>query len=428
MNIEDIRAMEVLDSRGNPTLYAEVSVKGIRAGAMVPSGASTGSGEALELRDAEPGRYAGKGVSRAVANVNTSLRELLCGSDVRAQYDIDQRMCDLDATADKSHLGANAILAVSLACAHAGADACGIPLYRYLMDLYQQRYRPRPEILPLPMMNVLNGGMHADNRLEVQEFMLLPQGFNSFAEALRAGAEVFHSLRGVLLESRMSTGVGDEGGFAPDLASSAEALDMLMRAIDDAGYRPGEDIALAMDCAATEFHSDGYYHLEGRKLETEELCDYLHQLLQKYPIRSVEDGMDEADNLGWKLMTERLGGAVQLVGDDLFVTDAERLKQGIAGGLANAILIKPNQIGTLSETFKTIALAADADYGIVISHRSGETEDTTIADLAVAVGAGQIKTGSLSRSERVAKYNRLLMIERMDDFDYAAGRYMRGPG
>ncbi|MFZ5652967.1 MAG: phosphopyruvate hydratase [Pseudomonadota bacterium] len=410
--IADIRAYEILDSRGNPTLNVDVVLeRGALGSACVPSGASTGSREALELRDGDPARYLGKGVRRAVANVNGPLRDLLRGADAADQRELDRRMCAADGTDNKGRLGANAILGVSLAAARAAAAGRGLPLYRHLAELFGAGgggYR-----MPVPMMNILNGGEHADNNVDIQEFMIQPVGAPSFAEALRAGAEIFHALKKVLRGRGLATAVGDEGGFAPDLASNAEALAVIGEAVAAAGYRLGADITLALDCAASEFFRDGRYELrgEGRSFAAAGFVDYLAELCARYPITSIEDGLDESDWAGWKLLTERLGGRVQLVGDDLFVTNTAILRRGIEQGVANAILIKPNQIGTLSETLDAIAMARAAGYRAVISHRSGETEDTTIADLAVATAAGQIKTGSLCRSDRVAKYNRLLRIE-----------------
>jgi enolase len=405
--IAGIAALEILDSRGNPTLEAVVSLAGGAEGrARVPSGASTGVHEAVELRDGDPHRYAGKGVRNALANVVGVIGPELVGLDVMDQAALDARMCALDGTPNKSRLGANAILAVSLACSHAAAAALGVPLYRRLGE-------DRGLVLPVPLLNVLNGGAHAQTRVDFQEFMLAPIGLPSFAEALRAGAECFHALRSILHARGLGTGQGDEGGYAPDLEHNEAALELLLEAIHAAGYTPGNDIAIALDPAASEFYEDGRYVLrgEGRTLEGAELVDLWAAWCDKYPIVSIEDGMAEDDWDGWKLLTDRLGAKVQLVGDDIFVTNTERLQLGFDRGVANAILIKLNQIGTVTETLETIALAAAHKYGTVISHRSGETEDTSIADLAVAVNAGQIKTGAPSRSERVAKYNRLLRIE-----------------
>ena len=411
MEIIDIRAREILDSRGNPTVEAEVEVEGGFTGsAGVPSGASTGSREALELRDKDPSRYLGKGVLKAVENINTRLREMLIGREVQAQADIDQMMIDMDGTENKGNLGANAMLAVSLATAAAAAKARGLQLYEYLAELDGS---PGRYSMPVPMMNILNGGEHADNNVDIQEFMVQPVGAATFTEALRCGAEIFHTLKAVLSSNGLSTAVGDEGGFAPNLPSNEAALQMIMEAIDKAGYRAGEDVFLALDCAASEFYKDGGYVLSGedKQFNSEGFSDYLADLVDRYPILSIEDGLDESDWDGWAYLTKILGDRIQLVGDDLFVTNPAILKKGIDEGVANSILIKVNQIGTLSETLEAIKLARVAGYTTVISHRSGETEDTTIADLAVATAAGQIKTGSLCRSDRVAKYNRLLRIE-----------------
>ena len=383
---------------------------GFTGSAGVPSGASTGSREALELRDKDPSRYLGKGVLKAVENINTRLREMLIGREVQAQADIDQMMIDLDVTENKGNLGANAMLAVSLATAAAAAKAKGLQLYEYLAELDGS---PGRYSMPVPMMNILNGGEHADNNVDIQEFMVQPVGAATFTEALRCGAEIFHTLKGVLSSNGLSTAVGDEGGFAPNLPSNEAALQMIMEAIDKAGYRAGEDVFLALDCAASEFYKDGSYVLSGedKQFNSEGFSDYLADLVDRYPILSIEDGLDESDWDGWAYLTKILGDRIQLVGDDLFVTNPAILKKGIDEGVANSILIKVNQIGTLSETLEAIKLARKAGYTTVISHRSGETEDTTIADLAVATAAGQIKTGSLCRSDRVAKYNRLLRIE-----------------
>lgn len=404
--IEDIIAREILDSRGRPTIEAEVYLtSGAYGLAQVPSGASTGTFEAHELRDDDKNRYGGKGVLTAVRNVREKIAPTIIDRDALDQAGVDYAMIDRDGSANKKNLGANAILAVSLATAKAAADELQIPLYRYLGG-------PMSNVLPVPMMNVINGGAHADNNVDFQEFMIMPVGAASFKEALRWGAEVFATLGKVLKEKGLlSGGVGDEGGYAPNLGSNEEALEILMSAIDRAGYKPGEEIALAMDVAASEFYQDGKYTYDGSEHSPEEFVDYLAQLTEKYPIVSIEDGLDEEDWDNWKLLTDKIGDRVQLVGDDLFVTNATRLQQGIDTGSGNAILIKLNQIGTLTETLETIDLATRSGYRSVISHRSGETEDTTIADLAVATRAGQIKTGSLCRSERVAKYNRLLRIE-----------------
>ncbi|MFS8909842.1 phosphopyruvate hydratase [Synechococcus sp. H60.3] len=420
--IEWITAHEILDSRGQPTLEALVGLANGATGlAQVPSGASTGTFEAHELRDGDPKRYGGKGVLRAVENILGPIQSELQGEDALNQARIDQLMIDLDGTPNKSQLGANAILAVSLATAKAAASAVGLPLYRYLGG-------PFANLLPVPLMNVLNGGAHADNNLDIQEFMLVPSGAPSFREALRYGAEVFAALKQLLRQKGLSTGVGDEGGFAPDLPSNAAALDLLMTAIERAGYKPGEDIALALDVAANELLQDGQYHFEGKARSAEQMVDYYEQLLANYPIVSLEDGLAEEDWAGWQAMTARLGSRVQLVGDDLFVTNPARLQKGIDSGAANAILIKLNQIGTLTETVSTVQLAVQAGFRTIISHRSGETEDTTIADLAVATRAGQIKTGSLCRSERIAKYNQLLRIEdELGEAAVYAGRVGLGP-
>ncbi len=402
-----IRAREILDSRGNPTVEVEVTLEGGAAGrAAVPSGASTGSREALERRDGDPRRYRGKGVRAAVEAVHGEITDLLLGRDATDQLGIDAALIRLDGTPDKSRLGANAILGVSLAVAKAAAAACGLPLYRYLGGA-------RACTLPVPLMNVINGGAHADNPIDIQEFMIVPVGAPCFAEALRIGAEVFHALKGALKDAGYDTNVGDEGGFAPKLATAEEALSFLEKAITAAGYRPGEDVVLALDCAASELYAQGRYRLEGegKLLDAEGMVAYLEGLVARFPIVSIEDGMAEDDWAGWTLLTERLGRKVQLVGDDLFVTNPAILARGIAQGVANAILVKVNQIGTLSETLEAVDLATRHGYRAIISHRSGETEDTTIADLAVATGCGQIKTGSLSRSDRLAKYNQLLRIE-----------------
>jgi len=404
--IERIHARQILDSRGNPTVEVEVGLRsGAHGHAAVPSGASTGEFEATELRDGGE-RWQGKGVTRAVANVNGEIADAIRGIDAADQQALDRALIELDGTANKSRLGANAILGVSLAAAHAQAAEEGLPLWRYLGG-------ERAHILPVPMMNVLNGGAHADNKVDFQEFMVVPCGAPTFGECLRMGAEVFHALKRTLHERGLGTAVGDEGGFAPDLSSNEEALKMLVAGIEAAGYRPGEDVAIALDPATSEIYSGGAYVLEheGRSLGASELADYWADLAGRYPIVSIEDGMDEEDWEGWKTLTERLGETVQLVGDDLFVTNTERLARGIESGVANSILIKVNQIGTLTETLQAVAMAREAGYTAVISHRSGETEDVTIADLAVATGCGQIKTGAPSRSDRVAKYNQLLRIE-----------------
>ncbi|HTP62854.1 MAG TPA: phosphopyruvate hydratase, partial [Burkholderiales bacterium] len=398
---------EILDSRGNPTIEADVLLEsGAMGRAAVPSGASTGSREAIELRDGDAGRYGGKGVMKAVESVNTEISEAIVGLDASEQAFIDQTLIDLDGTANKSRLGANATLAVSMAAAKAAAEESGLPLYRYFGGA-------GPMQMPVPLMNVINGGAHANNNLDMQEFMIAPVGMASFREALRCGAEVFQALKKIIDGRGMSTSVGDEGGFAPNLPTHAAAIELVLEAIDKAGYTAGQDVLIALDCAATEFHKDGKYLLESEKLslDSREFADYLASLADKYPIVSIEDGMAEADWDGWKLLTARLGRKLQLVGDDLFVTDTKLLRRGVREAAANAILIKVNQIGTLSETFAAVELAKRSAFGTVISHRSGETEDTTIADIAVGSNALQIKTGSLSRSDRVAKYNQLLRIE-----------------
>jgi enolase len=404
--IERVHARQIVDSRGNPTVEVDVVLKSAAAGrAAVPSGASTGEFEAVELRDGGDS-WAGKGVARAVANVNGELADAVRGLDPADQEALDRAMVELDGTPNKGRLGANAILGVSLAAAKAAAAEAGLPLWRYLGG-------EAAHVLPVPMMNVLNGGAHADNKVDFQEFMVVPAGAPSFSEALRTGAEVFHALKRTLHERGLSTAVGDEGGFAPDLDSNEAALEALVAGIEAAGYRPGEELAIALDPATSEIHEDGAYVLEheGRTLTSAELVDYWSDLASRYPIVSVEDGLDEEDWDGWKLLTERLADRVQLVGDDLFVTNTERLKRGIELGVANSILVKVNQIGTLTETLEAVRTAQEAGYTAVMSHRSGETEDTTIADLAVATGCGQIKTGAPSRSDRVAKYNQLLRIE-----------------
>ena len=409
--IVDIKAREILDSRGNPTIEADVILEsGASGSACAPSGASTGSREALELRDGDKSRYLGKGVTKAVGNVNSEIRELLIGKEASDQKGIDQAMIDADGTENKGKLGANAILAVSLAVAKAAAADQGKPLYEYISDLQDD---DNEYSLPVPMMNIINGGAHADNNLDIQEFMVQPVGASTVAEAIRYGAEIFHALKGVLKKRGLNTAVGDEGGFAPDLPSNEAALEAIMEAIEIAGYKAGEDVTLALDCASSEFYKDGKYVLagEGRSMTSAEFADYLAELCDRYPIISIEDGMDESDWEGWKILTEKLGNKVQLVGDDLFVTNTKILKKGIDEGVANSILIKFNQIGSLTETLEAIKMAKDAGYTAVISHRSGETADSTIADLAVATAAGQIKTGSLCRSDRVAKYNRLIRIE-----------------
>ena len=409
-SITNIQAFEVMDSRGNPTVMAEVTLQSGEVGtAFAPSGASTGSREALELRDGDATRYAGKGVLNAVGHVNGPIRSLLLGRDADAQRELDAAMIEADGTDNKATFGANAILAVSLAAAKAAALSRRIPLYQHIADINGTS----GFTMPVPMMNILNGGEHADNNIDIQEFMVQPVAAPSFAEGLRAGAEIFHQLKKVLSARGLSTAVGDEGGFAPNLPSNEAALEVIAEAVEKAGYQLGTDITLALDCAASEFYRDGVYDLsgEGKQFNSEGFTDYLADLARSHPIISIEDGLDESDWDGWKMLTDKIGDKVQLVGDDLFVTNTKILKEGIEKGVANSILIKFNQIGSLSETLDAIAMAKAAGYTAVISHRSGETEDTTIADLAVATAAGQIKTGSLCRSDRVAKYNRLLRIE-----------------
>ena len=405
--IAKIVAREVLDSRGNPTIEAEVYTEtGAVGSAMVPSGASTGIREALELKDGDENRYLGRGVLKAVDNIHNKISSVVVGMDVTDQTGVDQAMIDLDGTPNKANLGANAILAVSMATAHAAANEKGVPLYEYLGG-------DGPLVMPVPMMNIINGGAHADNSVDIQEFMILPVGASSIREAVRYGTEVFHALKSVLSARGLSTTVGDEGGFAPNLSSNEEAIEVILEAIDKAGFKAGEDILLGLDVASSEFYKDGKYNLESENkvLSAEEFIDFLSPWFDKYPIISMEDGMAEDDWAGWRLMSDRFGKDVQLVGDDLFVTNTEILKEGIDKNIANSILIKVNQIGSLTETIAAINMAKEAGYTVVISHRSGETEDTTIADIAVATSAGQIKTGSLSRSDRVAKYNRLMKIE-----------------
>ena len=405
--IIDIVGREILDSRGNPTVECEILLEsGATARAAVPSGASTGSREAIELRDGDKSRYLGKGVLTAVNNINTVIADALVGMESSEQALIDRTMIELDGTENKSNLGANALLAVSMAVARASANEAGLPLYRYFGGSGAMQ-------MPVPMMNIINGGEHADNNLNFQEFMILPVGFDSFREALRAGAEVFHNLKKILHDKGMNTAVGDEGGFAPDFKSNEECIETIALAIEAAGYKLGENILLGLDCAASEFYKNGKYELtgEGLSLTSKEMADYLANLVDKFPIVSIEDGLDESDWDGWKYLTEILGKKIQLVGDDLFVTNTKILKEGIEKGIGNSILIKINQIGTLTETFAAIEMAKRAGYTAVISHRSGETEDSTIADIAVGLNAGQIKTGSLSRSDRIAKYNQLLRIE-----------------
>jgi enolase len=409
-NITNVQAFEVMDSRGNPTVMAEVTLQSGEVGsAYAPSGASTGSREALELRDGDKGRYLGKGVLKAVGHVNGPIKDLLLGRAAEGQRELDAAMIEADGTENKATFGANAILAVSLAAAKAAAKSKRVPLYQHIGELNGSTEFS----MPVPMMNILNGGEHADNNVDIQEFMVQPVGASSFAEGLRAGAEIFHCLKGVLSAQGLSTAVGDEGGFAPNLPSNEAALEAIADAVNKAGYKLGTDITLALDCAASEFYKDGIYDLagEGKQFSSEAFADYLADLANGHPIISIEDGLDESDWDGWKLLTDKIGDKVQLVGDDLFVTNTKILQEGIDKGVANSILIKFNQIGSLSETLDAIAMAKAAGYTVVISHRSGETEDTTISDLAVATAAGQIKTGSLCRSDRVAKYNRLLRIE-----------------
>jgi len=409
--IIDIKGREVLDSRGNPTVEADVILEnGIIGSACAPSGASTGSREALELRDGDKTRYMGKGVLKAVANINGAIRELLLGTDAADQQALDRAMIELDGTENKATLGANAILAVSLAAAKAAAKAKGLPLYAHIAEL---NGTPGVYSMPVPMMNIINGGEHADNNVDIQEFMIQPVGAKTFSDALRMGTEIFHHLKAVLQARGLSTSVGDEGGFAPNLASNEDALAAIAEAVANAGYKLGEDVTLALDCAASEFYKDGQYDLagEGKKFDAQGFTDYLAGLTERFPIISIEDGMDESDWAGWKILTDKIGEKVQLVGDDLFVTNTKILQQGIDTQTANSILIKFNQIGTLTETLEAIQMAKAAGFTAIISHRSGETEDSTIADLAVGTAAGQIKTGSLCRSDRVAKYNQLLRIE-----------------
>ncbi len=416
-SIDAVGAREILDSRGNPTIEVEVALDdGTVARAAVPSGASTGAFEAVELRDGDESRYAGKGVTRAVLAVLDEIGQELVGFEASEQRMIDQSLLDLDGTPDKSRLGANAILGVSLAVAKAAAESAQLPLFRYLGG-------PNAHLLPVPMLNILNGGAHADTNVDIQEFMIAPVGATTFSEALRWGAETYHALKSVLKARGLSTGVGDEGGFAPDLPTNRAALDLIAEAVDKAGFRLGEDIALALDVAATEFHADGSYAFEGERRSAQDMADYYAELVTSYPLVSLEDPLDEEDWEGWTALTASLGDRVQIVGDDLFVTNPERLRRGIVAGAANAVLVKVNQIGTLSETLDAVALAHRSGYRAMMSHRSGETEDTTIADLAVATDCGQIKTGAPARSERVAKYNQLLRIEEeLDDAARYAGR------
>jgi enolase len=405
--IVDVHARQILDSRGNPTVEVDVTLEdGSMGRAAVPSGASTGAHEAVELRDGDKSRWGGKGVEKAVRAVNDEIANAVLGLDAEEQAELDRTLIDLDGTPNKSRLGANAILGVSLAAAKAAADALGTPLYRYVGGV-------SADVLPVPMMNILNGGAHADNPIDFQEFMVLPVGAPTFSEALRCGTEIFHSLKSALAKAGLVTAVGDEGGFAPNIASAREALDFILRSVESAGYKAGSDVVLALDCASTEFFKNGKYELEGegRSLSPIEMASYLAELADAYPIASIEDGMGEDDLEGWKILTDMVGDHVQVVGDDLFVTNEKRLSQGIENGLANSILVKVNQIGTLSETINAVRLAQTSGYTAVMSHRSGETEDSTIADLAVALACGQIKTGSLARSDRTAKYNQLLRIE-----------------
>ena len=405
--ILDIHARQIIDSRGNPTVEVDVTLEdGSFGRAAVPSGASTGAYEAVEKRDGDKAKFLGKGVLQAVEGVNGEICDALTGYDAEDQGEIDAMLIDLDGTENKSRLGANALLGVSLATAKAAADSRGLPLYRYVGGI-------SAHVMPVPMMNIINGGVHADNPIDFQEFMIVPVGAETLFDAVRMGSEIFHTLKGKLHDRGLATAVGDEGGFAPNLASPADALDFIMQSIEAAGYTPGDDVVLALDCAATEFFKDGAYHLdgEGRVISPLEMADYLADLCARYPIRSVEDGMSEDDFVGWKALTDKIGKTVQLVGDDLFVTNPKRLADGISRGLANSLLVKVNQIGTLTETLAAVEIAHRAGYTAVMSHRSGETEDATIADLAVATNCGQIKTGSLARSDRLAKYNQLIRIE-----------------
>ena len=419
MKIKSIEGFEVIDSRGNPTVGAKVNLDDSTSGtAFVPSGASTGQHEANEKRDEDKSRYLGKGVLRAVDSINKEISELLKGKDVENLLVNDRLLIECDGTENKNNLGANAILAVSMACAKAASISKKIPLYEFINDKYSEFSGTEVvSSLPVPMMNILNGGAHADNPIDFQEFMIQPTGFDSFSETLRSGVEIFHTLKNILKSKGLSTSVGDEGGFAPNLKSPEEALDLIMTAIEKAGYRPGDQVALCLDIAATEFYSDSKYNLVGmnKTLSSSQMTEYIEELCKKYPIKSVEDGLDEDDWKGWSDMTQSIGPKIQLVGDDLFVTNPKRIKQGIDEGSANSVLVKVNQIGTLLETFEAIKTAVDNQFTTVISHRSGETEDTFIADLSVGVASGQIKTGAPSRSDRVAKYNRLLMIEAESD-------------
>ena len=411
--ITDIRAREILDSRGNPTVEADITLAdGSMGRAAVPSGASTGTREAIELRDGDKSRYLGKGVSKAVNHINGEIKQAIIGMNANELYAIDEKMITLDGTENKDRLGANAILAISMATAHAAAKASGLSLFNYLGNYLKNQ---DSNIMPVPMMNIINGGEHANNSVDIQEFMVIPAGAANINEAIRYGAEVFHALKDVLHEKGLNTAVGDEGGFAPDLPSNEAAIEVILEAIEKAGYKAGEDIFIGLDAASSEFYKEGKYHLtsENKVFTSAEMVDYLADLVDRYPLISIEDGLDESDWDGWKILTEKLGKKVQLVGDDLFVTNPSIFKQGIDKDIANSILIKVNQIGTLTETFKAIQMAKDAGYTAVVSHRSGETEDTTIADLAVATGVGQIKTGSLCRTDRVCKYNQLMRIEEM---------------
>ncbi|GAB5489425.1 MAG: phosphopyruvate hydratase [Parasphingorhabdus sp.] len=417
--ILDIHGRQILDSRGNPTVEVDILLEdGSFGRAAVPSGASTGAYEAVELRDGDKEKYLGKGVLKAIDAVNGEIRETLAGFDAEDQEELDAAMIALDGTENKGRLGANSILGVSLAAAKAAADARGLPLYRYVGGTSAR-------VLPVPMMNIINGGEHADNPIDIQEFMIMPVGASSLAEGVRWGAEIFHTLKKGLSEKGLATAVGDEGGFAPDIASTRDALDFIMASIEKAGFKVGDEVVLALDCAATEYFKDGSYHLSGedKVLSPAEMTDYLADLCKDYPIKSIEDGMSEDDFEGWKLLTDAIGNDVQLVGDDLFVTNPKRLSQGIEDGLANSLLVKVNQIGTLSETMEAVRMAHNASYTAVMSHRSGETEDATIADLAVATNCGQIKTGSLARSDRLAKYNQLIRIEEeLGNVAHYAGR------
>lgn len=407
-SIKNVHARQIMDSRGNPTIECDITLEdGAFGRAAVPSGASTGSFEALELRDGGSA-YMGKGVLTAVKNVNEIIAPAIIGMDASNQTALDEKMLALDGTQNKEKLGANAILAVSLAAAHAVACQKHIPLYKYIAEIYGN---PTPVVLPRPMMNIINGGAHADNGLDAQEFMIIPNGAKSETEAIRMGSEIFHNLKSILKKGGSSTNVGDEGGFAPNFHSCAEALDTIIEAIRSAGYKPGEEVSIGLDVASSEFYKDGVYSFEGKEMSADQMISFYEDLISKYPIISIEDALAEEDWENWKKLTEKIGGKCQLVGDDLFVTNPRRLKKGIESGVANAILIKVNQIGSLTETLQAIKMAQDANYGVVISHRSGETEDTTIADLAVATNAGQIKTGSMSRTDRMAKYNQLLRIE-----------------